>query len=73
MENDLLQECKLQLEYLNQKFGETGTTNSLLSRIETALQHSDSKNNSCSHEFVSREYISQSYGTCMGCGKVVID
>lgn len=38
MENfELLQECKLQLEYLNEKFGETGTTNSLLSKLNQAL------------------------------------
>lgn len=39
MENtiDLLLECKLQLEYLNEKFGETGTTNALLSKIENRL------------------------------------
>ena len=30
---DLLQECKLQLEYLNEKFGETGTTNALISKL----------------------------------------
>lgn len=31
---DLLTECRLQLEYLNGKFGETGTTNSLLARLK---------------------------------------
>lgn len=36
---ELLQECKLQLEYLNQKFTATGTTNSLLAKIEAALQN----------------------------------
>ena len=30
----LLQECKLQLEYLNQKFPSTGTTNSLLVKLK---------------------------------------
>lgn len=34
---ELLQECKLQLEYLNEKFGETGTTNSLLAKLNQAL------------------------------------
>ncbi len=36
MENktELLIECKNQLEYLNEKFGETGTTNSLLAKLE---------------------------------------
>jgi hypothetical protein len=34
---DLLGECKLQLEYLNNKFQETGTSNSLISRIEIIL------------------------------------
>ena len=37
MENeqqDLLNECEIQLEYLNQKFGETGTTNALLSKLK---------------------------------------
>lgn len=38
---ELLYECKLQLEYLNQKFGETGTTNALLSKITTALNSDD--------------------------------
>lgn len=27
---------------------------------------------SCSHEFVSREYSSQPYGTCLSCGKTII-
>lgn len=36
---ELLQECKLQLEYLNQKFTATGTTNSLLAKIEAALEN----------------------------------
>jgi hypothetical protein len=30
---ELLMECKLQLEYLNQKFTETGTTNTIIARI----------------------------------------
>jgi len=30
----LLEECRLQLKYLNEKFGETGTTNALLSKLE---------------------------------------
>ena len=30
---ELLAECKLQLEYLNDKFGETGTTNILLGKL----------------------------------------
>lgn len=34
---DVLREAKLQLEYLNQKFPETGTTNSVLSRIDKIL------------------------------------
>lgn len=34
---DLLDECRLQLEYLSNKFGETGTGNNLLSRINTFL------------------------------------
>lgn len=44
MENqiELLRECKIQLEYLNEKFGETGTTNSLLSKINNALDVADS-------------------------------
>ena len=35
--SELLQECKLQLEYLNEKFGQTGTTNSLLAKIDKKL------------------------------------
>lgn len=31
---NLLNECKLQLEYLNDKFGETGTTNALLAKFK---------------------------------------
>lgn len=27
----------------------------------------------CSHEFIQREYISQPYGTCLSCGKTIID
>lgn len=34
----MLSECKLQLEYLNEKFTETGTTNSLLSKIESLIK-----------------------------------
>lgn len=33
-QQDLLNECEIQLEYLNQKFGETGTTNALLSKLK---------------------------------------
>lgn len=25
----------------------------------------------CDHEFISREYISQPYGTCMTCGRTI--
>lgn len=32
-QQDLLLECRLQLEYLNEKFGETGTTNALLAKL----------------------------------------
>ena len=35
---ELLQECKLQLEYLNEKFGKTGTTNALLSKLNRTLK-----------------------------------
>lgn len=34
---ELLRECKLQLEYLNEKFPQTGTTNSLLAKINSFL------------------------------------
>jgi len=34
---DLLDEAHLQIEYLHEKFGETGSGNNVLSRIETAL------------------------------------
>ena len=40
-ETELLQECKLQLEYLNEKFGETGTTNALLTKIYALLPKAD--------------------------------
>ena len=32
---NILNECVLQLEYLNEKFGETGTTNALLSKLKS--------------------------------------
>lgn len=35
--NNLLRECLIQLQYLNDKFGQTGTTNSLINRIESGL------------------------------------
>jgi hypothetical protein len=35
---NLLEECRLQLEYLNSKFGETATTNFLLSSINSTLK-----------------------------------
>lgn len=35
---DLLDECRLQLEYLNGKFGKTGTTENILGRITTFLK-----------------------------------
>ena len=34
---NLLKECKIQLEYLNQKFQETGTTNALISKLNLAI------------------------------------
>ena len=36
--SDLLGDCRLQLEYLNQKFTPTGTTNNILARIESELK-----------------------------------
>ena len=35
---NLLVECKLQLQYLNEKFGETGTTNAIIAKIEYFIQ-----------------------------------
>lgn len=35
--NDLLHAALLQLEYLSEKFGETGASNALISRIKTYL------------------------------------
>ena len=40
-EKELLQECKIQLEYLNDKFGETGTTNALLTKLDAVLRQPD--------------------------------
>jgi hypothetical protein len=34
---DLLDEARIQIEYLHKKFGETGSGNNVLSRIETEL------------------------------------
>ncbi len=36
-DNELLQECLLQLEYLSEKFGETGTGNNLITRLKSHL------------------------------------
>jgi hypothetical protein len=35
---DLLVECRLQLRYLEQRFGETGSGNNVLSRVNTFLE-----------------------------------
>ena len=35
------------------------------------LMERQEKNGSCSHEFVSREYVSQPFGTCVSCGATV--
>lgn len=35
---DVLKEAKLQIEYLHKKFGETGSGNSVISRIETVIE-----------------------------------
>lgn len=40
---EILHEAKLQIEYLNEKFKETGSGNSLLSRIETTLDELQKK------------------------------
>lgn len=40
---ELLDECRLQLEYLNSKFSGTGTTNQLLSRVWTALEEESNR------------------------------
>lgn len=47
---DLLMECKIQLEYLNEKFGETGTTNSLIAKIDLLLDKNDSVCPKCNFE-----------------------
>lgn len=41
--SELLQECKIQLEYLNEKFGQTGTTNALLAKIDKKLNRLEMK------------------------------
>lgn len=40
---DLLDECRLQLEYLNDKFKETGTTNSVLAKVKAFLDQPPKK------------------------------
>lgn len=40
---------------------------------ETCQGISDALKESCTHEFVSREYSSQPYGTCMACGKTIFN
>ncbi len=69
-ETELLQECKLQLEYLNEKFGETGTTNALLTKIDVVLRQPDvikSVCPDCSGEgVVSKDQFSEVW--CLRCG-----
>lgn len=36
-EQELLQDCLTQLEYLSKKFGETGTGNNLISKLKAKL------------------------------------
>jgi len=38
---NLLLECKLQLEYLNEKFGSTGTSNALIAKLEAATKEDE--------------------------------
>lgn len=38
---------------------------------ETCEGISQALKESCTHEFVSKEYASQPYGTCMACGKTI--
>lgn len=39
-------------------------------RILRELEEEENKH--CLHEFVSREYFSQPYGTCASCGRLVL-
>lgn len=40
---ELLEEVVLQIEYLHSKFGETGSGNSVLSRLKTAIEKLNKK------------------------------
>lgn len=65
---ELLQECKLQLEYLNEKFGETGTTNALLFKINLSLSKSDIES-VCEHPYDKQEQDENGrYIKCNKCG-----
>jgi len=71
-ETELLQECKLQLEYLNEKFGETGTTNALLTKINAVLRQPDVIKSVCEHPYDSLHQ--DEYGfNCEKCGMKLTD
>ncbi len=40
---ELLKEAQLQIEYLHEKFGETGSGNQVLSKIQSAIQKAEGK------------------------------
>jgi len=67
-ETELLQECKLQLKYLNEKFGETGTTNALLTKIDAVLRQPDVIGQVCGHRSIM--HINSEIGwLCFDCRK----
>lgn len=41
---DLLRECKIQFNYLNEKFGKTGTTYAMLARIDHVINEYETAN-----------------------------
>lgn len=45
-------------------------------KIERAIQFSEEfklEKDCCSHEFIFREYASQAFGTCLSCGKTIMN
>lgn len=64
---DLLEETELHIEYLNSKFKETGTGNSLLSRIKANLKKHESKPTcpECTYPLFSK--LHDGFIRCEGC------
>jgi hypothetical protein len=41
-------------------------------KLESELELLKAQDEECKHEFITREYMSQPYGTCLVCGRTII-